>query len=426
MNYLYTLIFILFHSIAIGQNLTSGLQAHYTFDGNLQDATSNGYHLQNGLGSISYTTISGTDQAIYFDSFDRVDQIGSLNNSSWTSSAISLWIKTSTTNSLNQFIIQGAYMGFGIYINSNDGKLAGFFENASQTAYLSPSNIADGNWHHIVYQTDGTTIYLYIDGIFIGSQPHTLITGNGGSNNKLYFGQAIISPRPYTGFLNNCRIYNRMLSTCEIQTLAGISGSDVENFVEVESCENYYWTNTDETYTSTGMYSDTLQTTEGCDSIVTLDLTIHSIDTNVTVTNGMLTSNENGANTYQWINCLDGNIVGYQQSYSPTNNGSFSVIITTDHCVDTSGCYTVKGLNIPENESKRFYVYKSPLTHFAYIEIPNFESGDVILIKDVLGKTIFKEHISNHTTEVRLPEKGIFLIEVHIGNIIQAEKIINF
>ncbi len=42
-----------------------------------------------------------------------------------------------------------------------------------------------------------------------------------------------------------------------------------------EACGNYTWTVTKERYTATGIYQQQLKTVQGCDSLITLDLTIH-------------------------------------------------------------------------------------------------------------------------------------------------------
>ncbi|MCZ2100329.1 MAG: gliding motility-associated C-terminal domain-containing protein, partial [Chitinophagales bacterium] len=42
-----------------------------------------------------------------------------------------------------------------------------------------------------------------------------------------------------------------------------------------EACGNYTWPVTKERYTATGIYSQLLKTVQGCDSLITLDLTIH-------------------------------------------------------------------------------------------------------------------------------------------------------
>ncbi|MDC0015328.1 gliding motility-associated C-terminal domain-containing protein [Flavobacteriales bacterium] len=45
------------------------------------------------------------------------------------------------------------------------------------------------------------------------------------------------------------------------------------------SCDQYTWSQTGVTYTITGIYSDTIPTAVGCDSIISLDLVIYNLDT---------------------------------------------------------------------------------------------------------------------------------------------------
>lgn len=422
-----SLILILVCSLIKAQDLSLGLQAHFTFDGDLLDYSGNAYHLQNGIGSITYNVVSGTDQSVVFDGFNRLDQMGSFDNSTWTSSAVSLWVKSSTINSIDQTLIQGAYMGFAVLIGDNNGHIGGFFQSSSSTAYYNSSNIADGNWHHILYQTNGSTIFLYVDGVYIGSQSHTLVTGNGGGNNKLYFGQSIIFPRPFTGELNECRIYDRMLTECEIQVLAGLN-PDVfeEEFIE-ESCENYYWSISGEEYTASGIYYDTISTSDGCDSVYILDLTINNLDTGVTVTNNELISNESGIGiTYQWINCEEDNIVGNTQTYTPTHSGSFAVIVSDGACQDTSSCYRIKQIGINEIEKSDFEILYTSHPNQIHVHVSTFHKGDVIILRDILGRLLLKNEIEDYVNPIVLPNSnGILTIEIHSSNgRVNAKKII--
>ncbi len=58
-----------------------------------------------------------------------------------------------------------------------------------------------------------------------------------------------------------------------------------------------------QTYTSTGTYIQTLTNAQGCDSTITLNLTIPVIDNTITTLNGLtFTANQAGA-SYQWVYC---------------------------------------------------------------------------------------------------------------------------
>ena len=55
-------------------------------------------------------------------------------------------------------------------------------------------------------------------------------------------------------------------------------------------CDSLVWSGS--SYSSTGLYNDTLQTTSGCDSIITLNLTVSSSET-ATISYGSLVNNTN-------------------------------------------------------------------------------------------------------------------------------------
>ena len=65
-----------------------------------------------------------------------------------------------------------------------------------------------------------------------------------------------------------------------------------------------------------------------------------TIDTSISATSSTLTANLSGA-TYQWIDCNNGNspIPGVTgQSYTPSSDGTYAVIIDNGNCSDTSSC----------------------------------------------------------------------------------------
>jgi hypothetical protein len=92
----------------------------------------------------------------------------------------------------------------------------------------------------------------------------------------------------------------------------------------IASCANYVWTDGN-TYNATGTYSQTLTNAAGCDSVVTLNLTINTSTSSSTT----ITSCDN----YVWT---DGN------TYSAT--GSYSQTLT-----NAAGCDSVAALNLTIN-----------------------------------------------------------------------------
>jgi hypothetical protein len=118
------------------------------------------------------------------------------------------------------------------------------------------------------------------------------------------------------------------------------TGTDV-----ITACDAYTWIN-GITYTQSNTTAkDTLTASSGCDSIVTLNLTINKVsDVTTTVNNSNISSNNVSASNYQWIDCDNNNsiIAGETNKlYFPYTSGNYAVSITENGCVDTSDCANV-------------------------------------------------------------------------------------
>lgn len=108
------------------------------------------------------------------------------------------------------------------------------------------------------------------------------------------------------------------------------------------SCSSYFWNESGNTYHSSGYYGVALQTPQGCDSLITLSLTIDTLEAATTIQDSLLTASVSDA-IYQWINCGDLSLItnATNQSFQVTENGDYAVIVTQGSCTDTSSCTEV-------------------------------------------------------------------------------------
>lgn len=185
-------------------------------------------------------------------------------------------------------------------------------------------------------------------------------------------------------------------------------------------CEHYEYAGSHGlvTYTTSGIYLDTLMAVlTGCDSIVTLQITITNIDTTVTQSGGIFTAVQNGAQ-YQWYTCpLEVYVPGAtNQSFSPTVNGGYDVWIYNNGCTRISGCHYISNVGIEDLESFNFSLYPNPSSDYIILssnnQIQSYViadlSGRVVLKKDQINSTQFQEDISALS-------QGNYLIEMNDG-----------
>lgn len=160
---------------------------------------------------------------------------------------------------------------------------------------------------------------------------------------------------------NNIQTNVSYTSTLVGQSAAGCDSVITENLTIVASstgtdiqsaCGSYTWIDGN-TYTSSNNTATWIETNAaGCDSLVTLDLTITPLpDNNVTQTGALLEADQTGGATYQWLDCDNSNATmngETNQSYSPATTGNYAVEVTLNGCTDTSSCFLVDYTGIEE------------------------------------------------------------------------------
>ena len=139
-------------------------------------------------------------------------------------------------------------------------------------------------------------------------------------------------------------------TSCQYNPLANIDdgscGYANGDTIALTACDSLVWNGIN--YTSSGIYNQILTNLSGCDSVVTLDLGIISVDTSVSyvISSSTLTALAPNA-TYQWLDCNNNNtpVAGEtNQNFSPTSNGNYAVEVTQNGCTAISNCYQINNL----------------------------------------------------------------------------------
>ena len=194
----------------------------------------------------------------------------------------------------------------------------------------------------------------------------------------------------------------------------------------VIECESFTWPQTGITYTSTGIYSDSLTSIGGCDSILVLDLTITGFPVASATNNGNATITSSTGSTYQWIDCATGlSISGAtSQTFAPTINGEYAVVVTNSSgCSDTSNCVLIDNVGFNTNDILELSISPNPTKDKVKIEF-NSQLAEII-IRDAQGKLI-DYTVINSGEEIQLLkyESGIYFFEIKTQNGSVIERVV--
>ncbi len=158
------------------------------------------------------------------------------------------------------------------------------------------------------------------------------------------------------------------------------------------ACDSYLSPSSNYQWTESGIYFDTILNAAGCDSVITIDLTIIKIDVDVTQTENDLTAVMEGA-VYQWIDCDNGNqpLEGETaQQFAAVTTGNYAVIVSSGGCIDTSACYNVMVVGTKDIQVlSDLKIYPNPARDYIVIEPDRRIGTGVITMSDIQGREIY-------------------------------------
>ena len=225
----------------------------------------------------------------------------------------------------------------------------------------------------------------------------------------------------------------------------------------VSSCNSYTWID-GVTYTaSNNTATDTLTNSAGCDSVLTLNLTITNsplisqpINQTVNIGNNaqfqFLTSGT--LLNYQWqmdvgigyvnlsnagqFSGADTNLLTVSNVNMANNNTDFRCIVTDlSACKDTTNSvklFVSSGTSIIEQTNSLINLYPNPTSDFVTISLDNKSKGQVIVL-DLLGKVVLNKQFNSNQIQLSLKSiesKGTYLVKIidSNGNVIANKKLI--
>ena len=197
--------------------------------------------------------------------------------------------------------------------------------------------------------------------------------------------------------------------------------TDSYSTIYPQTCNNYISPSGKYIWSVSGWYNDTIPNGGGCDSIMIISLTITVVDTGIIINNKTLSAIANGI--YQWLDCNNGYnpIPGEtNQSFTPANNGNYALKITQNNCTDTSSCHTINNAGIRENAiTAKVKLYPNPVNQILNIEFGNIINQVNINVIDYTGSviaTLFAQQTEKAIIDTRQFVNGIYMVRITLDN----------
>jgi hypothetical protein len=189
--------------------------------------------------------------------------------------------------------------------------------------------------------------------------------------------------------------------------------SPVFTILNPEICGGENYMLPDSSYVDTAMvFNKTYAAINGCDSIVTINLTVYTLPNIQLSVNGNELSVVQAADSYQWIDCDTELPVQDEenQTFTASVTGSYAVDITTNNCSVRSTCENVVIVGTENlKQSTGFKVYPNPSQGSIFIE--SSLQGKFQLINQ-LGEVVQEFELTENTEALKINiAKGLYFLK---------------
>jgi len=443
------------------------LKVYYNFVGNANDYFGNNNGVVNGASLVSNQYLN-PNSAYSFNGINNSIKIPTefVNGQTLYSNSIRIKFYLNQAGNYGLWNKDGSWKEVAIQsFSDNSIGLFWAYPSSYKSIRTNANTIMSNTWYDVIIVIDNNIGHIYINGQLQTSYQTNTVTsssisyshsgscGTSYGNNRFGFVKTSCSPTGYlNGKIDEFGLWNRALTQCEIKGLYNAQLS-TNSSVSITACDSYSWTQNGTTYLASGTYKDTVTNTAGCDSIISLNLTINpgvvitTQPTNQYVTVGnnaqfQVTATGSSLN-YQWqenngtgflnlsnlgvysgVNTNILNITGVNASIQQF--GYRCIITNSNGCVDTTvlAILNISLTGINENSlSTYFTVYPNPTNEI--LTLNTNVTFSAIRITNAVGKLVF-EADENNTLDVSSLKAGSYFIQL-IGTekqILTTEKFI--
>ncbi len=405
---------------------TNGLLAYYPFNGNPNDLSGNGNHLQNNGVSFSSDRFGNTNSALIFGTQAAPFPSRLQKNTPNTSGAnftYSVWVKRNSISDDGSFLGESSNNSGGDFSTTYlipQYICQGVQGNVTGSSYVLQVNI----WYHLVITKNANMFTIYVNGVqnsqgnsgFASFNGTTVfyVTGNDCQMDDIGVWNRSLTQQEIYDLYNAANCANNTIISPQTNTL--LSGSTASFSANTSDPNpNYVWQcDFGQGYVNLNNYGNYSGTNTGTLNIANVQLPNHTQPFRVITTSG---------------NCIDtSNVAIISLADTCINTITDTTLITvTDTLVINT---TITSLP-PPNNANTIKVFPNPTNDHITIDYGNFSvmNGYQLKIENSLGQQVFQTNITQQSDYLNLTSwGGNGLYFVHIidpqGNTIDIRKIV--
>ena len=195
----------------------------------------------------------------------------------------------------------------------------------------------------------------------------------------------------------------------------------------VDACEPIVWIdgNTYSANNNTATYLVPGGNAAGCDSTVTLNLTITTVNSGATLNENSITATQANADSYQWFDCeTNTEITGAtNQTFTATENGSYYAEVTINECTIETECLDVTTIGLTTLTENLFSIYPNPAND--YFTLTSTIANGKLSISDMNGRTVLDQVTVGTSAKINTSTftNGVYFVEFSDFNAATIQRI---
>jgi len=198
----------------------------------------------------------------------------------------------------------------------------------------------------------------------------------------------------------------------------------VSDEVILSICPGESITISESTYSEPGSYFETIQGSNGCDTLRNLVLSFYPVPSdNITQVGNMLISSATGSQ-YVWYDCLSGELVYSSETsaFSPAHNGSYYVVVNGEYCNAQSACIEFIATSVHELSQNEVQIHPNPVRQS--FTITTNLLIEQVTIRNLTGQVVYSQQFTSDTIETDQLSNSIYLVEIKTNKGLMIKKLV--